>query len=265
MTGIIFDIKRYAVHDGPGIRTTVFFKGCSLRCWWCHNPESISPEIQNYTRKVTFDGIEMEVEDTVGYHISVEDLLKEILKDAPFYEESGGGVTFSGGEPFVQYAFLKEIAKECKANGIHVTVDTTGHTSKKNLEMVLPYVDLFLYDLKQFDDKKHSEYTGVSNKKILENLLFLKDQKKDIIIRIPVVPGYNDDEENIRATEKFLSGMNGAVKEIHLLPYHNIAEGKYQRFHIQSKMKRMKSLPEEELYPLKERFEKNGYKVKIGG
>ena len=265
MTGIIFDIKRYAVHDGPGIRTTVFFKGCPLRCWWCHNPESISPEIQKYTRKVTFDGKVMEVEDTVGYEITVEELLKEIMKDAAFFEESNGGVTFSGGEPFMQAGFLKEVAKACKENGIHVTVDTTGFTSRKNLEDTLPYIDLFLYDLKQLDDKKHVEYTGVSKRKILENLFFLKEKGKEIIIRIPVVPGYNDEEENIKKILDFLSEMNGAVKEVHLLPYHNIAEGKYQRFHIQSKMKKMKSLPEEELYPLKERFEKNGFKVKIGG
>ena len=265
MEGVIFDIKRYAVHDGPGIRTTVFFKGCPLRCLWCHNPESISPRIQKYTRSVIFDGIEMKVEDTVGYHISTEALLKEIKKDLAFFEESGGGVTFSGGEPFMQTAFLKEISKACKESGIHVTVDTTGYTTTKNLEEVLPYVDLFLYDLKQMDDERHFEFTGVSNKKILENLLFLKEQQKEIVIRIPIVPGYNDDEENIKATLDFLSGMNGAVKEIHLLPYHNIADGKYQRFHIQSKMKKMKSLPEEELYPLKERFEKNGYRVKIGG
>ena len=265
MEGIIFDIKRYAVHDGPGIRTTVFFKGCPLHCWWCHNPESISPKIQNYTREVVFDGIKMNVEDTVGYHISTEELLKEIQKDLAFFEESGGGVTFSGGEPFVQTQFLKEIAKACKESGIHVTVDTTGHTSKKNLEEVLPYVDLFLYDLKHIDDKKHYEYTGVSNEKILENLRFLQEKKKDVVIRFPIVPGYNDDEKNIDATLKVVSGLNGTLKEVHLLPYHNIAAGKYQRFHIRSKMKKMKSLPEEELYPLKERFENAGFKVKIGG
>ena len=265
MEGIIFDIKRYAVHDGPGIRTTVFFKGCPLKCWWCHNPESISPRIQNYTREITFDGIKMQVEDTVGYRITVENLVKEILKDAAFYEESGGGVTFSGGEPFMQSSFLKETAKACKENGIHVTVDTTGQTSKKNLEDVLPYVDLFLYDLKHLNEEKHYEYTGVSNRRILENLKFLQEKKKDVVIRFPVIPGYNNDEENIRATLDLVSGLNGTIREVHLLPYHNIADGKYQRFHIQSKMKKMKSLPEEELYPLKERFEKAGFKVKIGG
>ncbi len=265
MRGVIFDIKRYAVHDGPGIRNTVFFKGCPLRCWWCHNPESISPKMQNYTRKVTFDGLEMEVADTVGYEISVGELLKEIKKDAAFYEESGGGVTFSGGEPFMQADFLKEITKACKENGIHVTVDTTGQTSRKYLDEVMPYVDLFLYDLKHMDDAKHYEYTGVGNKKIIENLWYLAENKKETTIRFPVIPGYNDDEKNIKATLELVLGLNGAIREVHLLPYHNIADGKYQRFHIQSKMKKMKSLPEEELYPLKERFEKSGFKVKIGG
>ncbi len=265
MTGIIFDIKRYAVHDGPGIRTTVFFKGCPLRCLWCHNPESISPKIQNYTRKVIFDNKEMEIEDTVGYHISSDELLKEIQKDAIYFEESDGGVTFSGGEPFMQTAFLKETAKACKETGIHVTVDTTGHTSRKNIEEVMPFVDLFLYDLKHMNDAKHYEYTGVSNKLILENLRFLTQAGKDVTIRFPVIPGYNDDEENINATLAFIAGLNGAVREVHFLPYHNIADGKYQRFHIQSKIKKMNSLPEEELYPLKERFEKKGFKVKIGG
>ncbi|NPA36435.1 MAG: glycyl-radical enzyme activating protein [Chlorobi bacterium] len=265
MEGIVFDIKRYAVHDGPGIRTTVFFKGCPLHCLWCHNPESISREIQKYTKKVIFDGLEIEIEDTVGYRISVEDLFKEINKDIAFFDESGGGVTFSGGEPFMQTKFLKEITRTCKDNGIHVTIDTTGQTSKKDLKEVLPYVDLFLYDLKHMSDQKHYEYTGASNKKILENLRYLKENKKDIIIRVPVIPGYNDDNENIKATGNFISEINDVVKEIHLLPYHNIAEGKYQRFHIQSEMKKMKSLSEEALYPLKEQFEQMGYIVKIGG
>jgi len=265
MTGIIFDIKRYAVHDGPGIRTTVFFKGCPLNCWWCHNPESISPEIQKYTRTVTFDGIELDVEDTVGREITAEALWDEISKDFAFYEESGGGVTFSGGEPFMQPAFLKEIAEICHERGVHVTIDTSGQTSKANLEALLPYTDLFLYDLKLMDDKRHKEFTGVSNVKILENLVFLKDRKKEVIIRFPVIPGYNDDEENIRSTMDFMAGINGSIKEVHLLPYHNIADGKYQRFHIHSKLKKMKTLPEEALYPLKERFEDSGYAVKIGG
>ncbi len=265
MTGTIFDIKRYAIHDGPGIRTTVFFKSCPLNCWWCHNPESISPKIEKYSRTVAFDGVKMEVDDTVGRYITVEELFEEIVKDRLFYEESGGGVTFSGGEPFMQTPFLKEIAKVCHENGIHVTIDTSGHTSKKNIKEVLSYVDLFLYDLKLLDDVKHKEFTGVSNKRIIENLLFLKEQKQNVVIRFPIVPGYNDDEDNIRATEGFLASLNGGVKEIHLLPYHNIATGKYKRFYIESKLKTMKSIAEEELIPLKERFENKGYIVKIGG
>ena len=265
MKGIIFDIKRYAIHDGPGIRTTVFFKGCPLNCWWCHNPESISPEIQKYARTVTFDGVEVQVEDTVGREVTVEELFDEIRKDSAFYEESGGGVTFSGGEPFMQPAFLKEIAALCHNHGVHVTIDTSGQTSKANLEALLPYTDLFLYDLKLMDDKKHKEYTGVSNVRILENLAFLKERGGKVIIRFPVIPGYNDDEKNVSSTIGFMAGLKGSIEEVHLLPYHNIADGKYQRFHIPSKLKKMKSLPEEALVPLKERFENEGYKVKTGG
>ena len=265
MTGTIFDIKRYAIHDGPGIRTTIFFKGCPLKCWWCHNPESISPKIESYSRKVMFDGIEMMTEETVGRKVTVEELWKAISKDRMFYEESGGGVTFSGGEPFMQTPFLREIAKVCKENGIHVTVDTSGQTSRENLLEVLPYVDLFLYDLKHLDEAKHKEFTGVSNNLILENLKFLTEQKKSIVVRYPVVPGYNDGVENISVMEKLIDSLNVGAKEVHLLPYHNIATGKYQRFHIESKLKAMKSMAEEELYPLKERFEKKGYIVKIGG
>lgn len=265
MRGTIFDIKRYAIHDGPGIRTTVFFKGCVLSCWWCHNPESISPKIERYSRPVTFDGVEMIIEESVGRSVTVDQLWEEIAKDLIFYEESGGGVTFSGGEPFMQAPFLKEIVKVCKENGIHVTVDTSGHTSKENLREVLPYVDLFLYDIKHLDDIKHKEFTGASNRLILENIKYLTEQKKRVVVRYPVVPGYNDDSDNIESLDEFLDRLNGSVNEIHLLPYHNIATGKYQRFHIESKLKTMKSMNEEELYPLKEYFEKKGYRVKIGG
>lgn len=262
MKGIIFDIKHCAIHDGPGIRTTVFFKGCPLKCWWCHNPESISPEIQQIerTRKIG-EKIFIDTE-TLGKEISVDEVMKEIEKDLVFYEESGGGVTFSGGEPLMQAEFVTEIAKKCKESGIHTALDTSGYTSIKLLNKVLPYIDLFLFDIKSLDNNIHKKYTNASNEEILAILEYLKSKDKPIIIRYPLIPEINNTEEQIRKLKEF---VKGEFSEIHLLPYHKIANHKYKQLGMENKLPDLVSLSKEYLKRIKQEFEEIDLQVKIGG
>jgi len=300
--GIIFDIKRYAIYDGPGIRTTVFFKGCPLRCWWCHNPEGQlrTYEIMYFEYKcihchtcvhvcplkaVTFDENEVQHIDRevctgcgicaehcptralrlVGREITVEELMDEIEKDVQLYDSSGGGVTFSGGEPLFQPQFLKEALKACKERYIHTALDTSGYALRDVLKSVMPYVDLFLYDLKLADDEEHKKYTGVSNKLIKENLKFLVEngRAKDIILRFPVIPGITDTEKNINGLVEFISSLKG-ISEIDLLSFHDISE-KFRRLGKQYKMPTHNAPSEEKLKYIKEKFEEIGLYVKIGG
>lgn len=234
MHGIIFDIKRFAIHDGPGIRTTVFFKGCPMRCPWCHNPESQKkcPErVANNGKK-----------EIIGMERSVEEIIDEIEKEVVFYDESQGGVTFSGGEPLAQPQFLQALLKECRKRDIHITLDTTGYVSPKTFKSIIDKVDMFLYDLKIMDDKKHIQCTGVSNRPVLENLKILSKKGKKVIIRFPVIPGITDTEENIKAVGTYVSSLKN-ISEIDLLPYHRIAEGKYRHFKKENKMKEMNVMP----------------------
>ena len=262
LKGFIFDIKRFAVHDGPGIRTSVFFKGCHCSCWWCHNPESIEPYPQKITKTFFLDGKTFKKEEIIGSLMSVSDVMSEIRKDKIFYDESGGGVTFSGGEPLMQSEFLLELLKECKVEDIHTTVDTSGFVNEGKLLEIIDYVDLFLYDLKLINNELHQEYTGVSNKIILQNLQILANRHKQIIIRIPIIPGITDTNENLEKMIEFLKDFP-AIKEINLLPYHNIAAEKYKRlnmeYHSYPKVK------QEKLDRMKYMFKHAGFKVKIGG
>ncbi|NHZ87227.1 MAG: radical SAM protein, partial [Planctomycetia bacterium] len=165
-TGIIFDIKKYAIHDGPGIRTTVFFKGCTMECQWCHNPESKNFGIEEFVIK---DRVKKSTKhEIVGYEMTIDEVMEKIEKDRVFYDESNGGVTFSGGEPLVQINFLLELLKVCKKSNIYTVVDTSGEASWKDFEKILNYVDLFLYDLKIIDNELHKKYTGVPNKRVLK-------------------------------------------------------------------------------------------------
>lgn len=189
MGGVVFDIKRFAVHDGPGIRTTVFLKGCPLRCRWCHNPESLeaSPcELPKTYHIGTSTFTEME---TVGREMSVEELMRELRKEKVFMDESGGGVTFSGGEPLFQPAFLKEMLMACKAEGMHTVVDTSGYAASTVLDSILPFTDLFLFDLKIIDTEIHSHWTGVGNSIILANFDRLISAGARVRVRIPLIPG----------------------------------------------------------------------------
>ena len=255
MKATIFDIERNSFVDGPGIRTTVFFKGCNLRCKWCHNPESQSAKKQMmfYKSKCTGCGKCKEVcpnklekcdfcgkcelfclqdaRKVCGKDYTVDEVFSEAIKDKSFYENSGGGVTFSGGECMLQIDFLLEILKKCKENGIHTAVDTAGNVPWSSFEKIMPYTDLFLYDVKCLSQQLHIEGTGVSNKLLLENLKKLSACfDGDIIIRVPVICGFNADEAEIRSIGEFLKTLK--VKKTELLPYHKMGEHKYDALGI---------------------------------
>jgi len=245
---IIFDIQRNSFVDGPGVRTTVFFKGCNLRCLWCHNPESQSCAAQMlfYRDKCINCGKCKEVckeesctlcgkctlycpvdaRKVCGKAYTADAVLYEVLQDEPYYDRSGGGVTFSGGECMLQIDFLAEILEKCSQNGIHTAVDTAGCVPFESFERILPFTDLFLYDVKIFDGHKHKRYTGADNTLILENLKKLCRAGANIIVRIPVIPGVNDTKKDMMQIKAFLSSC-GRIEKVELLPYHVLGEHKY--------------------------------------
>lgn len=250
LTATIFDIERNSFVDGPGIRTTVFFKGCNLKCAWCHNPESqdFKPQMMFYKDKCKGCGKCKEVcphnfekcdlcgkctfycpvdaRKVCGKEYTVDEVFAEIIKDKTYYDNSGGGVTFSGGECMLQVDFLAEILKKCNNAGIHTAVDTAGHIPFENFEKILPYTDLFLYDIKMFDTQKHKKYVGVGNELILENLkkLFISGAK--IWVRIPIITDVNDSTCEMQKIKEFLN-VYGKPEKIELLPYHAMGENKY--------------------------------------
>jgi len=263
--GYIFDIKKYSINDGPGIRTTVFFKGCPLKCWWCHNPESqntVPEEISGcrFRWRVSYDDKEIKA----GRHVSVNQVMKEIEKDIPFYEESKGGVTFSGGEPMLQIEFLYKLLEQCKSKEIHTAIDTTGYVDYKDLERIYDLVNLFLYDLKLMDDILHQKYTGVSNKVIHENIKRLSERGNKIVLRIPIVPTITDTEKNISEMINFIKKLKN-IMEIHLLPFHKTAESKYEKMKRENKLSNLETPSTEEMNILSERFSSINPNVKVGG
>ena len=250
MLGVISNIQRFTVHDGPGIRLTVFMQGCPLSCWWCHNPECI----KHY-----------KVDDNSEHlRFSVKELMKEIKKEQIFIDESGGGITFSGGEPMMQSIFLGEMLDECKKEDIHTAVDTSGLVSTDTFDSLVDKADLFLYDLKIIDNALHQKYTGASNTLILQNLKTLNDQQKKVIIRMPLIPDMTDSKQNIDDVIKFLSQLSN-IKNVNLLPYHSIAEGKYTKFNIPYKMKDVRVLNENKITEIKNLFTNAGFNASIGG
>lgn len=261
----IFDIKRFAVHDGPGIRTTVFMKGCPLRCWWCHNPESqsIQPVTVEVQRKL--NGKSLVASKTYGEHIEMSQLMDTVLRDRHFYEESGGGVTFSGGEPMMQIQALEALLKLSKENGLHTSVDTSGFGRKDHFESIAGYTDLFLYDLKNIDSDLHREHTGVDNKLILSNADYLLDNGARVIFRIPVIPGINTPEEEMQRIFSFVEERKGKLEEVHLLPYHKIAESKYARLKMKKQLGNVEEPDSDFMEGLRAKFETTGLKVSIGG
>jgi len=264
-TGIIFDIKRYAIHDGPGIRTTVFLKGCPLQCLWCHNPEgqSLQPEpiIRETVASTSAGTLEYE---TAGRVVSLGSVIEEIEKDILFYDESGGGVTISGGEPLMQPAFLKAVLAACKDRDIHTAIDTCGYASHEALDSIMDMVDLFLFDLKLMDENEHTRYTGQSNRLILDNLREIAVRRKQVIIRFPVVPGITDTDENVSRLVDSLSSLN-TITCVSLLPYHKMAGPKYVKLRRPNDIERLEPPSKEKLDSIKARLERRGVRVTVGG
>lgn len=241
MNGTIFNIQRFCINDGPGIRTTVFLKGCPLKCIWCHNPESQArePKIMFYKDKCTKCGscVNVTVNDSdfvcindakeiCGKEISSDEVIKEVLKDEIFYQNSGGGITISGGEPFYQFDFSLELVKKAKENGLHTAIETCGFVKNSNLKKIAEFVDLFLYDYKETNSEKHKNFTGVDNTVIIDNLSFLNNINKDVILRCPIIKGCNDRREHFEGIAEIANRYKN-ILHIEIEPYHSLGEDKY--------------------------------------
>jgi len=265
MKGLIFSVKRYSVHDGPGIRVTFFLKGCPLSCWWCHNPEGLSQDPENVELVEKVGDKEFIKIEEAGRYYSSDDVLEILEKEKIFISESKGGVTFSGGEPLLQIQFLKETLKACKTKGYHTAVDTSGYSQPENFIKIIPFTDLFLFDIKHPDDTKHILYTGVSNK-LISNFQLILDSRKDIMVRIPVIPNFNDDADSLNELKRFLlKSYTKNLKKICLLPYHRIGLSKYRKFKIPYRMNEVDQPSSGRMNELKKFFSETGIKVKIGG
>ena len=300
-TGLIFDIKKYAINDGPGIRLTVFFKGCNLSCEWCHNPESMSPKVQkmytaskcigslkcvdncpNGALKLTKNGIVTNYNscnlcgicaevcptkafEMLGDNRSVDELMRIIDNEATFFDQSDGGVTFSGGEPLMHSEYLLEILKACGQHYYHRIVDTTAFSSLETILEVAKHTDLFLIDLKIMNPELHKKHTGVSNEKILKNIIELAKTKVDITFRIPLIKGVNTSKENIEKTATFIKSLDGNRNVINLLPYHKIAENKHKKLGFPDRFKEFESPDEIEIEKIISIFKSYRINAKVGG
>ena len=265
--GIVFDIKKYSIHDGPGIRTTVFFKGCPLFCWWCHNPESQrsgAEVIERINRRKCLDLSYSVTNENIGREVSDGEIILEIEKDTVFYDESGGGVTFSGGEPLMQPDFLNALARACKTREIHTAIDTSGYAPSAVVKKNVQYADLILYDLKIMDDEAHKMYVGVPNKLIIENLKLLTEMKKEVVIRFPIVPGYTDGTNNINAMIDFLRSLK-TIRQVSLLAYNHLGNEKYNRLGMVNRMDMVPVPTNERMDEIRQLFQKKGFHVTIGG
>ncbi len=290
--GRIFDVQRFSVHDGPGIRTTVFLKGCPARCLWCHNPESQSfaPEVLVVETRCVSCGTCKTVcphgapppgsglctacgacveecpagaRRLAGRDTTVDEVIEEVLRDRVFYEESGGGVTFSGGEPLAQPEFLRALLEACRDAGIPSAVDTCGFAPRERLLALAPLVDLFLFDVKLVDDARHRDLTGLPIAPILENLQALAAVHGNVWIRIPVVPGHTDAEDDVAATAAMVAGLPG-VRQVSLLPYHSTGAAKARRLGREYPLDTLAPPSPERLDALAALFREHGLAVRIG-
>jgi pyruvate formate lyase activating enzyme len=268
--GTIFKIKKYALHDGPGIRTTVFLKGCPLACRWCHNPEGIDPEPQRMMRRTSSaqtassQAESAKIDETVGTIIAANELIREIEKDVLFFDESGGGVTFSGGEPLAQPQFLEALLAACNHRDIPTALDTSGFAPAAVLDHILPRLQLVLFDLKLMDARQHRRYTGVSNRIILENLARIAESPTPLRIRVPLIPGITDGDDNLSHIVRFAAGLK-TIEGIDLLPFHTIGKDKYRRLGLIDSMAGTAAPAAKAVQAIKHRFESAGFTVGIGG
>jgi pyruvate formate lyase activating enzyme len=266
MKGLIFSIKRYSIHDGPGIRVTLFMKGCPLKCRWCHNPEGIAPQQQIISTSYKVGEKEFCKNVEAGKYYSIEDIIAQVERDRVFMDQSKGGITFSGGEPMFQFDFLYEAVKVCKKLGYHITIDTSGYSPSENFKSIIPFTDLFLFDIKHLDDQKHVEATGVSNSEILENYKMLLVNAREVALRIPVIPGFNNDPDHISRIVQFIvSTKTDSLKMINLLPFHKIGLSKYRKLNLPYRMEDVEPPSKAEMLKLKNHFLAIGVKIKIGG
>ena len=300
-SGMIFDVKRYSINDGPGIRVTVFFKGCPLRCIWCHNPESISTKVQKmYNRDkcigcnscvevcpekcctMTPEGIVTDRDrcsgcgkcadicptmatEMSGRIVSVKDILEIVEKERVFFDQSEGGVTISGGEPLLQPDFLIALLDELGSRSIHRAVDTTGLARTELLLEVARRTDLFLYDLKAMDPAVHKRWTGADNGLILENLIALANAGAEISIRIPLIKGVNSDRENIEKSARFIASLKGPARQVSILPYHNIMVSKHLKLGSPFDGGMMAEPSKEEVQEVIKQFAEHGLTATVGG
>ncbi|MFH1687966.1 MAG: glycyl-radical enzyme activating protein [bacterium] len=260
MNGVVFDIKRYAIHDGPGIRTTVFLKGCPLDCCWCHNPESRLPEPQEFAVSTG----RRAHQKTVGCLVQAAEVVEEILQDRIFYDQSGGGVTFSGGEPMLQIDFLTQLLTMCRQAGLHTAVDTSGQVAWESFARINDLVDLFLYDLKVIDDSLHKKYTGASNKQIKANLKTLAGCSRRTEVRVPLIPTISDTDENLTGLVDFLSPLP-ALRKIALLPFNKLGRDKVHRYSLSREIPEWETQSADHLGQRRQWLERQGFEVTIGG
>lgn len=299
MEGTIFNIQKFSIHDGPGIRTTIFLKGCPLHCLWCHNPEGMNPKIEliYYEDRCKRCGacilackfgvlsmgenaLELDRDkctacgkcqeacnygaiELAGKEASIQHIMDEVMKDWVFYKNSGGGVTISGGEPFMQWKFMLELVKALKAKGVHVAVDTSGYTLWRRIQEVASYTDLFLYDLKLIDNEKHLKYIGVDNTVILDNLMKLSESGAKIRLRIPLIKGVNDSPKDLDDTVEFIKCLR--LEDIQILRYHSMGMEKYPRLNEEYQMQGDEVPEPVVVEEFAERLRALGNTVSIGG
>ncbi len=269
MNGLIFNIQRFCINDGPGIRTTVFFKGCPLRCVWCHNPESQSSDkqIMFYSDKcthcgkcknLTIDNTDFfcpnEAKEICGKTVTTDEVITEVMKDYEFYKNSGGGITLSGGEPLFQFEFALAILKKAKENNLHTAIETCGFAPQNKIKQIAEYTDLFLFDFKEGKPELHKAYTGVDNALILQNLFLLNELKKDIVLRCPIIPGYNNRMENYNKICDLANNLKSIIA-IEIEAYHSLGENKYVS--LSRKHPEISELDEKELNEIIEYIQSN--------
>lgn len=264
MEGLIFDLRSFSVHDGPGLRTTLFMKGCPLRCAWCHNPESFSCMPEKVFRQQKIGDETFTISEMIGRKTTIEEVMQVLLDDRPFFEESGGGLTISGGEPLMQADFVKGLLQRAREYGIHTAIDTSGFASETVFRNVVQQADLVLFDLKIADEKLHTHYTGKSNHLILKNLQWLAKSNIHFFIRIPLIPDVTDTTSNLQNLALLMQKLPH-IGQIDLLPFHHFAAGKYERLGVSFPIKTKIPYSKERIKMSRQYFEELDVPIIIGG